>query len=167
MSSRDEAQHSFHTFEIGKRDTSPDDDNRTVKNLAQASHRTSQASECHQPGRKARPKEGWCPSLPRQGNERTHASRITSGRINYRHHTGRDVFKLLDAAVQCQHEWLCAEAFHEATAMLGRGSADGLPAHPRELRAVLASLHAFLSLSLDVDGGGVRRRDTSGGVTTE
>lgn len=44
------------------------------------------------------------------------------------------------------HRWLCGEAFRLASATMGSGDGRGLPPHPRDLTALLALLHRFVSV---------------------
>lgn len=58
----------------------------------------------------------------------------------------KNAHALLEASLRCRHEWLCREAFREASSVMGRGDGEGLPSHPRELTALLVLLRRLLSV---------------------
>ena len=60
------------------------------------------------------------------------------------------------------HAWLCGEAFRLASETMGSGDGKGLPPHPRDLTALLALLHRFVSFLF---ASGVRReKEVDNGV---
>lgn len=65
----------------------------------------------------------------------------------------KNVHALLEASLRCRHQWLCREAFREASLMMGRGDGAGLPRHPRELTALLFTLQRILSAVFEADEG--------------
>lgn len=84
----------------------------------------------------------------RGGNRSSSSSSMKGGR------RGADsTVAILEGGLRCRHDWLCTEAFREASAMIGSGDGEGLPPSPRELTALLGLLQQVVStLRIAADG---------------
>ena len=119
---------------------------------AQATEATQAETEAER-GRSPEKQNLESPSEGPKGGKKTRSSYS-------RCHEESVTFAVLEASMLSRHGWLCVQAFRLASAAMGSGDGKGLPPHPRDLTALLALLHQFVSVLF---ASGVRRNTGADG----